>query len=960
EMECQAMERGTALSGPLAAYALPVRLADLPTSLSAHPPSASPDPSAPGHADATSRTGNTAGSSSSSSSGKSSRAGSNNTSSSLGLHVYTHAWQRETDMRAAAAAQDVPPPSSVMRLAQGPTQPAASPPLPPASLPPGPAPHVRSPPTPPPTRGRPHEVPASLLPLHNALPRTAVVAGQVQRELLAALAELNFDLTALRAQVLSQLDAAAASLAATIPPELLAQASSPAPDSDPTPSPPKTSSSSSSAADSQARRMAALRAALTGIAQRRQQAVEGLDALEAALLHPQQQQQQQQQQQGEEGSSGLPDSALPAASSGAGGVMGRRVFRSEVLEQERLVLAAAALLKDKLAGASSSSSGSSSGSSSSSSPTANGVEAGSEDASRGGVGSSAQGEVETLAWPVLLRALLSLQPGQRASLLQQHPRAAAALNITGVDLTALTTRPDYQGFSQPGQQQPGRGSRSPHTTPATARPGSSSPAPAEAATSAPQAGRPARGPGARAAAVAAGPDTTAAGGPMQLDSLLPLDVLGFSYITPAQYEALAAAARKLGPPGKERSVVAQERAGGRRRGETQAAAAAAGRRQAGGEAAGAAGAAGAGLLRSLAGLSSGLRSALAAVQKHEAREEREGQGARGRGESRASLLDTLRVMYEADPGLLDRVVRVEALAQQRRAGSAEAARAVQEELRSLAGQRPPGLGLAEAVEAEGGDPSDTTLRVGNRMAGAMGGGSSWPLTAAWLEAVPGGKVFHRGSGERQLVHLPTYPSFEVGAWASGDAGGQAGRQAGGSTAAAAREAQAEAELGRVESTAGGQLKLSAISGGHSTPCHLPDSGVGGYPLEALDQCNEGELSALNRRVATEQEAVLVDKFRAELLFNLGLRGEGVRDATSLRTAPNLESDWLHAPMVVYDITTYGKTVYPPKYVVNQRGAQRPLTEQESVWQERRVGGGNDPTLRVHYTMRRLKQKFELQ
>ncbi|KAL6759912.1 hypothetical protein V8C86DRAFT_1198199 [Haematococcus lacustris] len=566
--------------------------------------------------------------------------------------------------------------------------------------------------------------------------------------------------------------------------------------------------------------------------------------------------------------------------------MGRRVFRSEVLEQERLVLAAAALLKDKLAGASSSSSGSSSGSSSSSSPTANGVEAGSEDASRGGVGSSAQGEVETLAWP----ALLSLQPGQRASLLQRHPRAAAALNIAGVDLTALTTRPDYQGFSQPGQQQPGRGSRSPHTTPATARPGSSSPAPApaEAATSAPQAGRPARGPGARAAAVAAGPDTTAAGGPMQLDSLLPVDVLGFSYITPAQYEALAAAARKLGASGRERVAAAQGRARGLKSGETQAAAAA-GRCEAG-----AAGAAGAGLLRSLAGLSSGLRSALAAVQKHEAREEREGQGARGRGESRASLLDTLRVMYEADPGLLDRVVRVEALAQQRRAGSAEAARAVQEELRSLAGQPPPGLGLAEAVEAEGGDPSDTTLRVGNRMAGAMGGGSSWPLTAAWLEAVPGGKVFHRGSGERQLVHLPTYPSFE------------------------------------------------------------------GYPLEALDQCNEGELSALNRRVATEQEAALVDKFRAELLFNLGLRGEGVRDATSLRTAPNLESDWLHAPMVVYDITTYGKTVYPPKYVVNQRGAQRPLTEQESVWQERRVGGGNDPTLRVHYTMRRLKQKFELQ
>lgn len=38
---------------------------------------------------------------------------------------------------------------------------------------------------------------------------------------------------------------------------------------------------------------------------------------------------------------------------------------------------------------------------------------------------------------------------------------------------------------------------------------------------------------------------------------------------------------------------------------------------------------------------------------------------------------------------------------------------------------------------------------------------SWDVVAAWLESYPGGRRFNRGSGERQLARLPTYPAFEV-------------------------------------------------------------------------------------------------------------------------------------------------------------------------------------------------------
>jgi hypothetical protein len=37
---------------------------------------------------------------------------------------------------------------------------------------------------------------------------------------------------------------------------------------------------------------------------------------------------------------------------------------------------------------------------------------------------------------------------------------------------------------------------------------------------------------------------------------------------------------------------------------------------------------------------------------------------------------------------------------------------------------------------------------------------SWDLIAAYMDARVAGKVFNRGSGERHVVRLPSYPRFE--------------------------------------------------------------------------------------------------------------------------------------------------------------------------------------------------------
>eukprot|EP00198_Chlamydomonas_reinhardtii_P007297 XP_001696633.1 predicted protein [Chlamydomonas reinhardtii] len=153
-----------------------------------------------------------------------------------------------------------------------------------------------------------------------------------------------------------------------------------------------------------------------------------------------------------------------------------------------------------------------------------------------------------------------------------------------------------------------------------------------------------------------------------------------------------------------------------------------------------------------------------------------------------------------------------------------------------------------------------------------------------------GRVYARGSGERLVVRLPTYPAFE------------------------------------------------------------------GYPLSELDKAREGELGALNRLVAARTAAAQWAAFRRDLLFNLGVRGEKLRD-NDLPGAPawpaNLRTE-LTRPVVVYGIGPDGATQYPPVYVAAGDGAKRPLNEQEKVYQERRLPGP-----RLPYHMGRIRTLPEL-
>jgi hypothetical protein len=48
----------------------------------------------------------------------------------------------------------------------------------------------------------------------------------------------------------------------------------------------------------------------------------------------------------------------------------------------------------------------------------------------------------------------------------------------------------------------------------------------------------------------------------------------------------------------------------------------------------------------------------------------------------------------------------------------------------------------------------------------------------------------------------------------------------------------------------------------------------GYPLSVLDKVQEGEFSALNRALGEVQEEALAGRFKADLLFNLGLVSAG--------------------------------------------------------------------------------------
>ncbi|KAG2437603.1 hypothetical protein HYH02_011243 [Chlamydomonas schloesseri] len=236
----------------------------------------------------------------------------------------------------------------------------------------------------------------------------------------------------------------------------------------------------------------------------------------------------------------------------------------------------------------------------------------------------------------------------------------------------------------------------------------------------------------------------------------------------------------------------------------------------------------------------------------------------------------MEVMDEADPAALTRALQVEAHTQLRRSRDRAAADSLKAGVAASA--------AAEAAAASGAEGAKPPTPLSDP--------AGWDALAAWLDVKVAGRVYARGSGERHVVRLPTYPAFE------------------------------------------------------------------GYPLSELDRAREGELSQLNRLVAARTAAAQWAAFRRDLLFNLGVRGEKLRDS-ALPGAPawpaNLRSE-LVRPVVVYGIGPEGATQYPPLYVAagDGSGSKRPLNEQEKVYQERRLPGP-----RLPYYMGRIRTLPEI-
>lgn len=109
------------------------------------------------------------------------------------------------------------------------------------------------------------------------------------------------------------------------------------------------------------------------------------------------------------------------------------------------------------------------------------------------------------------------------------------------------------------------------------------------------------------------------------------------------------------------------------------------------------------------------------------------------------------------PAALEGVELREALEQLQRAGDAETAAAVRTKLRALSGLPPAPITDGDDAPVPGSTAAENAAR---ELAGKYGKGS-FDVLAAWLDAVPGGRVFHRGSGERNIARLATYPAFEV-------------------------------------------------------------------------------------------------------------------------------------------------------------------------------------------------------
>ncbi|PNW81652.1 hypothetical protein CHLRE_06g254600v5 [Chlamydomonas reinhardtii] len=432
----------------------------------------------------------------------------------------------------------------------------------------------------------------------------------------------------------------------------------------------------------------------------------------------------------------------------------------------------------------------------------------------------------------LQRFLFSLPPPIRVALLRQLPRLAAQLAAAGVDLQRAGRDAAYRGPLAPA---------APAATPAGSK----------------QQQQQRQKQGGAAASTRSG----------KLPRLT-VDVLGFVPVSEAQAEALAAAVESAAAA--EAALVAKLEA-------LQVAAGAAPAPAAGAAAAAAAAAATAPSAAELRDARSLLRQYLSTHsmwgELRLAARKAAGHSPDTRGKRRK-----LEVMAEADPAALTRALQVEAHTQLRRSHDRAAAESLKAGVAAAAATEAAAAAAASGSEAAAKPPTPLSDPAG------------WDALAAWLDAEVAGRVYARGSGERLVVRLPTYPAFE------------------------------------------------------------------GYPLSELDKAREGELGALNRLVAARTAAAQWAAFRRDLLFNLGVRGEKLRD-NDLPGAPawpaNLRTE-LTRPVVVYGIGPDGATQYPPVYVAAGDGAKRPLNEQEKVYQERRLPGP-----RLPYHMGRIRTLPEL-
>jgi len=138
-------------------------------------------------------------------------------------------------------------------------------------------------------------------------------------------------------------------------------------------------------------------------------------------------------------------------------------------------------------------------------------------------------------------------------------------------------------------------------------------------------------------------------------------------------------------------------------------------------------------------------------------------GARSNEEKKALL----KVLEEAAPSSAERALKYEGIMQLIRSGDTAAALLG---LRELEGSEEEALAVARAMGAnvdvgpEGEQAPNTALDPAAHKAlskaQAAAGAGSWDLVSAYLDTQVAGKLYHRGSGERHVVRLSTYPAFE--------------------------------------------------------------------------------------------------------------------------------------------------------------------------------------------------------